>query len=241
MKFPVIPWLCNKFNQDFKHPKYLVRLCRRLTDFKLIINEAINCVDGYWSEDLIQRVIEEILEGENSGISTYRADTLNPFDVGHALGVIAEGISQNEFRATAKKRKPGCTRGSLIIPVTCLPQTTHYQFTPENNLNFYPANNHHFDLDIGNTKEFATAILHGIHKQAIRYAFIGNEAKDSKVILYRLQAVITYSYCLQKFGNLNCSQTPLNWEDGQDLQASEQIEILQHLAQVELKSIDSNN
>ncbi len=240
MKCPIISWLLQKFNQDSKHPKYLVRLCRKPTAFTSLINEAINYPDECWNEDLIQRVIKEILEGENSGISTYSADTLDPFDVGHALGVIAEGISQKDFRANAKKRETGCTRGSLIIPVTCLPQTTDYQFTPENNLNFYPANNYHFDLDIADTKEFAIAILNGIRNHNIRYTRIGNDPKSFKII-YRLQAVITYSYCLQKFGYLNSFQPPQNWADGQDLKASEQIEILQHLAQVELKSIDSNS
>lgn len=231
MNFRVIPWLLRKLNQGSKRPKYLVRLCRRLTEFRSIVNEAVNYADGCWSEDLIQRVIKEILGGESSGVSTYNADTLDPFDVGHALGVIAEGIYQKDFLALAKKRQQGCTRGSLIIPVSCLPKTTHYEFTPENNLNFYPANHRHFDLNINDTEELAIAILNGIRDQAIRYTFIGNDPKSFKII-YRLQSVISYSHCLQVFGNLNHSEPPPSWAKGKDLTASEQIEILQHLAQI---------
>ncbi len=72
MNFRVIPWLLRKLHQGSKRPKYLVRLCRRLTEFRLIVNEAVDCADGCWSEDLIQRVIKEILGGENSGVSTYK-------------------------------------------------------------------------------------------------------------------------------------------------------------------------
>ncbi len=70
---------------------------------------------------MIERVIQQVLGNEASGVSTYNADTIDPFDIGHALGVIAEGISQGDFRASrGKKRKSSCTRASLIIPVSWL-------------------------------------------------------------------------------------------------------------------------
>lgn len=232
MKFNAIPWWLKRLCQGSKRPKYLVRLCRSLGDFELIVSEAIECTDGCWQHDLIERVIQHVLGNEASGVSTYNADTIDPFDIGHALGVIAEGINQVDFRASrGKKRKSSCTRGSLIIPVSCLPKTTRYEFTPGNNLNFYPANHRHFDLSISDAEELATVILNGIRNEAIRYTFIKNEPKSYK-LTYHLQAVIAYSHCLQVFGNLNRSKPPSRWANGKDLTASEQLEILQHLAQV---------
>ncbi len=235
MKFNAIPWWLKKPCKGSKQPKYLVRLCRSLGDFEMIVSEASKCTDKCWQPDLIERVIRQVLGNEASGVSTYNADTIHPFDVGHALGVIAEGISQGDFRTSrGKKRKSACTRGSLIIPVTCLPNTTHYEFTPKNNLNFYPANHRHFDLSINDAEELATIILDGIRNRAIKYTFIKNEPKTYK-LTYHLQSVIAYSHCLQVFGNLNHSEPPSSWANGKDLTASEQIETLQYLAQVQVE------
>lgn len=233
MKFNAIPWWLRRPWQGSKRPKYLVRLCRSLGDFELIVNEVIECTDTdiCWQQDLIERVIQHVLGNEVSGVSTYNADTIDPFDIGHALGVIAEGINQRDFRAGIRKRKLSCTRGSLIIPVSCLPKTTQYKFTPGNNLNFYPANHRHFDLSISDAEELAIVILNGIRNQAIRYTYIRNEPKSHQ-ITYHLQAVIAYSHCLQVFGNLNHSEPPSSWADGKELTASQQLETLKHLAQV---------
>ena len=229
-QFQEIPRWIKRLHQGSISPNNLVRLCRRRSEFISIINEAINSPDQRWSQDLVERVIKHMLEEASSGISVYKADTLDPFDPGHALAVIAEGISQDDFRSTkGKKRKFSCTRGSLIIPINCLPKTTCYNFTPENNLDFYPANRHHFDLDIDNAVELATAILDGIHQQAIVWTCLGNDGKYQGT--YRLQAAIAYSHCLTTFGKLDPSAPPSNWTDGKNLTASEQIEILKYLAQ----------
>lgn len=221
MKFNTIPWWLTRPWQGSKRPEYLVRLCRSLGDFELIVSEVIGCTDICWQQDLIERVIQHVLGNKVSGVSTYNADTIDPFDIGHALGVIAEGINQRDFSASrGNKRKSSCTRGSLIIPVSCLPKTTQYKFTPENNLNFYPANHRHFDLSISDAEELATVILNGIRNQAIRYTFIKNEPKSNKPT-YHLQAVIAYSHCLQIFGNLNHSEAPSSWADGKELTASQ--------------------
>ena len=234
MKFNAIPWGLKRLCKGSKQPKYLVRLCRNLGEFEAIVNEARNCTNKCWQQDLIERVIRQVLGSESSGVSTYNADTIHPFDVGHALGVIAEGISSSDFHVSkGKKRKSTCTKGSLIIPVTCFPKTTHYEFTPKNNLNFYPANHRHFDLSINDAEELATVILDGIRDQTIKYTFIKNDLKTSK-LTYHLQAVIAYSHCLQVFGNLNHSEPPSSWSNGKTLTVSEQIETLQHLAQVQV-------
>ncbi|MEH1811528.1 MAG: hypothetical protein V7L09_03515 [Nostoc sp.] len=232
MKLNAIPWCFRKLYQGYKRPKYLVRLCRSLGDFEPIVSEAKNSVDSIWSQDIIQQVIDEVLGGEASGISTYEADTIDSFDIGHALAVVAEGINQANFHPNkGKKREKTATRGSLIIPVNCLPKTTSYEFTPENNLNFYPANHRHFDLDIKDSEELAITILNGIRDLSIKSTFIANDLKKYNVN-YRLMWVITYSHCLKMFGTLNHSKPPTSWANGKNLTASEQIETLQYVAQV---------
>jgi hypothetical protein len=212
------------------HPENLVRLCRNRADFIAIINEAINHTNQNWDQELIDRVIRCILESTGSGISVYSSDTLDPLDRGHALAVLAEGISQDNFRSSrGSKRKPSCTRGSLIIPTSCLPKTTFYDFTPENNLDFYPANQYHFDLTINDIEELAAALLDGINQRIIAWSILGNDGKF--VGSYRLQAAIAYSHCLQAFGKLNPSFPPSNWVDGKTITASEQIDTLKYLAQ----------
>lgn len=211
-------------------PNNLVRLCRRRNEFLKIVNEAINLPNQNWNQDLINRVIQYILEEKETSISVYRADTLDPFDYGHALAVIAEGISQKEFRSNSRKRSVNCTRGSLIIPTTFLPESTKYNFTPENNLDFYPANNYHFDLTINDTVELATALLNGICQKSIKWTLLGNDGKLKGS--YQFQAIIAYSHCLRVFGKLDQNTPPLNWTNGNTIPASEQIDTLKHLAQV---------
>ncbi|NEP61006.1 MAG: hypothetical protein F6K31_29165 [Symploca sp. SIO2G7] len=220
------------------HPENLVRLCRNRVDFITIINEAIHYPNFDWDNELVSRVIQCVLEGADSGISVYSSDTLDPLDRGHALAVVAEGMSQNNFRSSrGSKRKSSCTRGSLIIPTSCLPKTTCYDFTPENNLDFYPANQHHFDLTINDVEELAVAILNGIKQGIIAWSILGNDGKFTGS--YRLQAAIAYSHCLQVFGKLNPSVPPSEWIDGKTITASEQIDTLKYLAQT--VTVDSPN
>lgn len=220
------------------HPENFVRLCRNRVDFITIINEAIKHTNQNWDQELVDRVIQCIIEGADSGISVYSSDTLDPLDRGHALAVVAEGISQDNFRSSrGSKRKFSCTRGSLIIPTSCLPKTTFYDFTPENNLDFYPANQHHFDLTVNDAEELALALLNGINQRIIKWSILGNDGKF--VGSYRLQAAVTYSHCLQVFGKLDPKVPPSNWVDGKTIAASEQIDTLKYLAQT--VAVDSPN
>lgn len=227
-----IDWQFRNLQQDPICPKNLVRLCKRRTEFLAIVNEALNSSDNNWDRELINRVVLYVLDGESSKVSVYRSDTLDPLDCGHALAVIAEGISQDDFQIGRKKRKSSCTRGSLIIPTNYLPKTTSYEFTPQNNLNFYPANNRHFDLTIKDTEEFAISLLNGINQRIISWSYLGNEKPYEGS--YRIQASIAYSNCLQTFGKLNVSAPPSAWTDGEKLTASEQIDILRYLAQTHI-------
>lgn len=214
-------------------PKHLVRLCRSRTEFIIIINEAINASNQEWDQKTIDNVIKYILRDEKSGISVYSSNTLDPLDHGHALAVVAESICQPDFRITrGEKRKLNCSRGTLLIPTSCLPKSTVYEYTPKNNLDFYPANNYHYDLTVNDTREFAIAILKGINQRTIAWSILSNEKQ--LVGSYRLQAAIAYSRCLQIFGKLNPNSPPSNWLDGETLDASQQIETLKYLAQTSI-------
>jgi hypothetical protein len=171
-----ISWYSKKQKPSNISPKHLVRLCRRRTDFITIINEAISSPKQDWDEDLINRVIKHILGEERTGVSVYSSDTLDPCDIGHALAVIAEGIGNPSLRADARKRVFGCKRGSLLIPVICFPESTNYKFTPDNNLNFYPANNFHYDLTIDDATELAISILENISDRKIAWTFLEQDA-----------------------------------------------------------------
>ncbi len=227
-----INWQLKKINSSQTHPKNLVRFCRNQSEFINIINEAISSENKDWDESLIDRVIKYILEGGEVGISVYSSDTLDPFDYGHALAVIAEGISQKKFRSNSSKRETSCTRGSLIIPTDYLPKNTIYEFTPENNLDFYPANNHHFDLTINDAVELATVLLNGINQGVITWSILGGNLKFKGT--YQFQSVIAYSHCIRKFGKLNPDIPPSEWSNGKNLTASEQIDTIKYLAQTKL-------
>lgn len=221
------------------HPENLVRLCRNRNEFINIINEATCHPNQSWDQELVNSVIQYVLEDADSDISVYSSDTLDPLDRGHALAVVAEGMPRKEFRSSNKgsKRKPSCTRGSLIIPTSYLPKTTYYDFTPEKNLDFYPANQHHFDLTVNNVEELAIALLDGIKQGIIAWSILGNDGKF--LGSYRLQAAIAYSHCLQTFGKLSPSVPPSDWKDGKTITASEQINTLKYLAQT--VTVDSPN
>ena len=226
-----IRWWLGKSQHRSGTPCNLVQLCRRSQELRSIINEALQ---GHspWPSDLIERVEEFVLEKGNRELSVYEVATIDPLDHGHALGVIAEGISQDDFHTNAKKRKRGSTRGTLLLPEASLPRNVHLQFTPENNLNFFPANDRHYDLCVPDAQELAEAILDGIHKGKVGWTFLANQDGT-----YRLQAAVAYSHCLAEFGKLDHTNPPSEWGSGTSLSSSEQIEILKHLT--DTSAVDS--
>ena len=93
-------WLSTKAKSLIRnnHINGFVRLCNNQVEFLSILNEVRSCRGGPWSDDLIKRVEEYILCGANSGISVYRLKVLSSLDIGHALGVIAVGISRDDLK-----------------------------------------------------------------------------------------------------------------------------------------------
>jgi len=220
-------WYARWIRYSFSAPKNFVRLCNS-TELIEIINEARLSSHQPWEQELIERTIKYIIGEKTSGISVYNADTRDVFDPGHALAVIAGTISQEDFRvARGKKRKSHCSKSSLIIPVSCLSESTSYKFTPAGNLNFHPASERHFDLSVSDPVELAKSILNGISQGSIAWSFMGNSKKMQGS--YRFQALIAYSHCLTIFGEIDHIKPPSKWINGKDLNASEQIETLKHL------------
>ena len=219
-------WWLKRLSARFVKPINVLRICRRRTEFLIIINEVKQGAPP-WAPDLVEKVIQQVLEKGSSDLSVYRTATANPLDHDHALGVIAEGIIQQSFRRNARKRASGCTRGTFLIPTSSLPKNARLRSTPQNNRNFFPANNKHYDLSNYDNRKLAGVILDGIHNRAINWASLGNDDGS-----YRVQAAIAYSYCLSQFGNLNQANPPSRWQNGINLTSGEQIEILMHLAKV---------
>lgn len=208
-----------------------VRLCNNQVEFLTILNEARSCGGGPWSDDLIGRVEEYILCGAISGISVYRVKVLSSLDIGHALGVIAVGISRDDFRSTkGRKRKAHCTTGSIILPVKALDKSVKYTYSPSCNLNFHPANSFHYDLTIRSLRDFSILILDALSAGKASWSILGND-KNWKWS-YCTQARVAYSHCIMRYGALNCEMPPKGWKDGKDISAKEQIKTLEHLAQM---------
>ncbi len=208
-----------------------IRLCRKRSEFLYIVNEAKRFSGGTWEEDLIDRVGEYILGGKLDGISVYSVQTLSPFDIGHALGVIAEGISQSSFRSSYGKRTRACTRGTLLIPLEIVSETIQLKHTPSNNLNFSPADIFHYDVKIDDVRGFSVSILEAIRSERIKAMLLGDKGvlKGS----YACQARLAYSYCLQRYGFLDPRRPPRRWGDGKDLDACEQIDTIEYLVDLD--------
>ena len=132
------------------------------------------------------------------------------------------------FRKERSKRKDSRKCGSLFIPIELLPSSVSYKFTPRNNLNFSPANNRHYDLNVADSRELAEAILSGLKSGAIGWTYL--EKDDYS---FRFQMVIAYAHCTHMLGKLQEKPTPSGWKDGHNLSAAEQIETLRHLSGVD--------
>lgn len=185
-----------------------------------------------WGEDQIEKIHKYILRDKVENISVYRLKVLTAFDAGHALGVIAEGITQDNFRSNKAKRESTCSRGVLLFPVDKFKDSIRYKFTPRGNLNFYPANSYHYDLKIIDKDAFAVNLLNSLRDRSTKWVLLGNDGPRQGS--YTLQARIAYSNCIQQFGVLDPDSPPERWIDGVALSASEQVNTIAFLAQRDL-------
>ena len=222
-------WL-RRLSRGVFRPRYFVRICRNRTELISIVNEAT--AEEHHDENLVERVIQFVLGDGDQELSVFETQTDDPLDVGHALAIIAETIDTKTFRRErqdqGKKRKRGATRGSLFIPLDILPASITHKYTPWNNLNFYPANDRHYDLRVTDSKELARAILSGLSSGTIGWTYLEN-----KDCTYQSQVIVAFIHCRQRFGKLNADSPPANWDDGTHLTAGEQIETLRFLSRAD--------
>lgn len=225
--FPRLRWWFQEIKARFVKPLYVLRLCRRGAEFIAIVTEARQGTRP-WPTELVDRVVEYLLSGSDGGISVYASRIGDCFDIGHALGVIAEGITQKEFQQKERKRQSECIRGTFLIPTGALLKHARLRSTPRNNLNFFPADPLHYDLSSSNMRELAEHILDGMRSRDIQCTYL---AKNGS---YRIQAAIAYSYCVSWFGRLDETSPPPHWRNGAVLTAGAQIEVLKHIAGVSI-------
>jgi hypothetical protein len=141
----------------------------------------------------------------------------NPWVNGYAT------INSLDFRKDKPKRATTC--GTLIIPLELICEAMRLRFSPESNLNFWPGNERHFDGHTNDVQTLARLVLLGINQGKVYWSFL-----DAKNRTYSHQAVIVFSSCSERFGELKPEAPPRQWIDGKDLGAQDQIRILCHLA-----------
>lgn len=202
-------------------PRFYIRICRKKAEFIALINEASNPATSS-APDLIKRTLELLIE-ENEDNSVFGVLTNDPLDPGHALGLVAESISQNDF---VNKKNPTCNRCTIFLPADKVHTFFTVQHTPKNNMNFAPADERHFDIRIQQSEEFAKWLLNGFATGTVRY-LVSLKGKGKG---FQTQARVAHAMCLGRFGILSEQDPPKTWRDGTALTSAQQISILRYLA-----------
>jgi hypothetical protein len=207
-----------------KEPSFFIRICRKRQEFIKIVNDVqnINTDTSTEKDDIIKRITEYVIEDSNIGMSVYSTATDDPLDPEHATAVIAATIMQKEIKKKSKRGRTCCT---ILFPAAVINKFFEKTHTPYNNKYFSPADKQHYDIKTDDPSEFASWILGKLKDRLIQYVELSNEDGT-----YKLQARIAYAMCLAKYGNLVEENPPRSWQNGEDLGASDQISILQYLA-----------
>ncbi len=226
-----------------RKPRYLVRVSTRYSAAVQIIHLAEK--GPPWSPELVSDVQEILMEKPGVDMSLYEARFPERFDVGHSLAVIASTISSQNYSegkrlkyesklagagAEPKQKKRSQLSDnfgrhkvvSLIMPWRLI-SGLDLAFTPEKNLDFFPANDRHYDLCVSDRQAFAGSVLSSIHNRESCYSIM-----DSKN--YVVQAAIALSVCIERYGDLQGLEPPRRWRDGSRLDAGEQLQRLRYLS-----------
>ena|SRR5215207_2245984 len=223
-------------------PRYFVRVCEFSVSLNLVREVE---ADKLSPNDLRSLAIECLFGDERDGASMYSAETADSFDPGHGLALVARGIAANCFALEKRQdhekqlrdwaAKPGSSkpppaplvdkrRVSFAIPATVFSEpSASARATPEANLNFAPADPHHYDIGLSDAGTVGGALVDGIRSGQIRWACIGKED-------FRGVACSALAACVQRFGDLSTGNPPDSWRPGQTLTASEQLVRLRHMA-----------
>jgi len=221
-------------------PRYVVRVGPRAAEAWRIVYSAIE--DGPpWSDDLIERVVDVLLEEQGTDISVFAMHSQDRFDSAHALGVLAGSIGVRDFdsdartkylnkldqAATAGKKQAindefGRKVATFVVDINVFTPGT-LKATPRGNQNFAPADELHYDARPDDVSATARALLEGLWKGEVRFTFL--RASD-----YRVQAAIALSACVARFGDLSSRVPPPEWRDGEKLTSAEQLARLRTIA-----------
>lgn len=223
-------------------PPYFVREC----NFSAALNLFREVQAGKLTPDeLCALAIECFFGDDRDGLSVYSAQTADSFDPGHSLALVARAIAASCFAPEKRQdhekqvrewaEKPGNSkpppaplvdkrRVSFTIPAAIFGEPNASATpTPKANLNFAPADPHHYDVRLSDAGVVGSAIVDGIRSGQIRWACIGKED-------FRAVACSALSVCVQRFGDLSTGQPPDGWRSGETLAANEQLVRLRHMA-----------
>lgn len=223
-------------------PRYLVRACRYSDSVNLL--REVERAPTPWPPELLDLVLDCFFQGDASELSVFSAETADCFDHGHALGVVARVIATNDFDPAQRERydrqvlnwaakatknaarpvAPGAKLFTFAIPATVFTESgAAVNFSPENNLNFAPADEHHYDVSFPDPTRIAGLLLDGLQVGRIRWACVHKED-------LRCLAAAALSTCVRVFGDLSTGVVPTGWRAGTLLDAGEQLARLRHLA-----------
>ena len=230
-------------------PPYFVRVGTRFSEAVKIIYATKH--DGPpWTDDLVSRVCDVVLEAQGEDISLYGALTSDRFDIAHALSVMAGTISTDDFdsdarkawlkkldEAVAKTYEQAPKKGekkqetkddfarkvvTFILPRSLF-EAASLRHTPDSNRNFAPADELHHDARPTKAAELARVFLNAVRRGDVTYTFIRQPE-------YRTQAALALSWCVDRFGDLSDGNPPIAWKEGKNLSAAEQLARLRTIA-----------
>jgi hypothetical protein len=226
-------------------PRYFVRVGTRYSD-ACQIAYAARYDEPPWTDALVQQVCEMLLEVQGTDISIYASNTRDRFEAMHALGVMAGSLSVDSFsperRAELVRKLDSASRrrienpklkkqdvsdefGRKVVSFVFsreLLDAAEVKWTPENNLNFAPADQLHHDARPADVTKFARALLDGIRRGDVTYTFHRSPE-------FRTQAAIALSWCVYRFGDLAGGPPPA-WRNGETLTSVEQLARLRFVA-----------
>lgn len=186
--------------------------------------ETLDKTTSSWPSDLVEEVKSRIFSVDKGSISVFAAQSEDPTDLGHAMGVIAATIGSDSF-AKSSGRKKGRNCGTFLLPHHEMEQQFDIEKTPDGCTNFWPAREYHFDIHVGpNFKstpdQLAMYFLQGLQNKTIKSVTI---RKKSGAYPFDAQAQIVLDHCRKQYPDLDPNNPPQEWQQNTGLSPSEQI------------------
>ena len=196
--------------------------------------------DAARTQEAIAQVEKCILEDHGVELSTFEVETVDRFSAGHALGVIAATINQSAYSATKRneydaKLERAIADGDTKVTddVVTRKEATFIvrfsdmngcvaTFTPLNNLEFTPADDRHFDVQVTDRAAFAKAFVDALRRGRMVHSFL--DKKDVRAV-----AVLALADCVRRL-RAGARLPWTTWFPGASLDAREQEARLRYVA-----------